>query len=184
MALADDLGRIAAAAAAHADGGETVAAVLPAEPSPGERTYVCAFTASDGARSWLALDDGGRPLADRRRLREAVTILALCEIAAETAGGGDLDELHAQLVALRIAEQPEGIEEAEEALLALQREVGTPPQLATPNRLDAVGIATRRLELALDPAAGSPFAGALQSAQAAVEELVREVEAGYRMELG
>jgi hypothetical protein len=184
MALADDLGRIAAAAAARAGDGETVAAVLPAEPSQGERVYLCAFTAADGARTWLALDDEARPLTDRRRLRDAVTILALCEIAAESAGGGDLDELHAQLVALRLAEQPDGIEEAEEALLALQREVGAPPQLATPARLDAVGLATRRLEAALDPTAGSPFASALQSAQAAVEELVREVESGYRVELG
>jgi hypothetical protein len=116
-------------------------------------------------------------------VRDAVAITALCEIAAESAVGGDLDELHAQIVALRIAERPEGIEEAEAAVLALQRELGAPPQLASPARLDAIGAATRRLEQALDPAASSPFASAMQAAQAVVEELTREVEAAYRLEL-
>jgi hypothetical protein len=182
MALADELDRIAAAAAAQAGAGETVAAVLAAEPAPGRRTYLCAFARED-RRTWLALDADGRPVAERRLVRDAVAIVALCEIAAETAGGGDLDELHRQLVALRTAERPEGIEEAEAAVLALQREVGAPPQLATPGRLDAIGAATRRLEAALDPSAGSPFASALQAAQGAVEELAREVEAGYRLAL-
>ena len=181
MELADELDRIAAAAAAHAQDGETVAAVLAAEPVPGTRTYLCAFERPDG-RSWLALDRDGRAVAERRLVRAAVAIVALCEIAAETAGG-DLDELHRQLVALRLAEHPDGVEEAEEAVLALQHELGVPPQLATPGRLDAIGAATRRLEAALDPSAGSPFASALQAAQGAVEELTREVEAGYRLEL-
>jgi hypothetical protein len=182
MPLVDELDRVAAAAAVHAAAGETVAAVLAAEPAPGRRTYLCAFAGEEG-RSWLALDADGRPLAERRAVRDAVAIVALCEIAAETAGGGDLDELLRQLVELRVTERPEGIEEAEEAVLALQRELGTPPQLATPVRLDAIGAAARRLEAALDPSAGSPFASALQAAQGAVEELTREIEAGYRLEL-
>jgi hypothetical protein len=182
MQLADELDRIAAAAAAQAAAGETVAAVLAAEPVPDRRTYLCAFAGGDG-RTWLALDARGRPVAERRAVRDAVAIVALCEIAAETAGGGDLGELHRQLVALRLTEQPEGIEEAEEAVLALQREIGAPPQLATPDRLDAIAAAARRLEAALDASAGSPLASALQAAQGAVEELTREIETGYRLEL-
>ena len=85
--------------------------------------------------------------------------------------------------ALRESEAPDGIEEAEEAVRALQRTIGTPPHLATPARLDEIGVATRRLEQALDPLAGSPFAGAMRSASAAVEELTAEVEATYRVEL-
>ena len=61
--------------------------------------------------------------------------------------------------------------------------IGEPPQLATPARLDEIGAATRRLEQELDPGGASPFAAALKSAQGAVSELQREVEAGYLADL-
>lgn len=181
MALADDLERVAASVrtrAAHA--GAELVAVLPAEPVPGELTYLCAFAGGNGgSRRWLVVDAAGTPVAARERVRATVTIAALCELAEESAFGGDLDELRSQLVALRIAERPAGIEAAEEAALGLQRTLGTPPHVASPARLDAIGQAARRLEQALDPTAGSPFASALQAAQGAVEELLREVEGGY-----
>jgi hypothetical protein len=126
------------------------------------------------------LDAAGKPVDDRRRVRDVVTILALCELAEETAAGGDLDELRSQLAALRVSENPPGIDEADEAVLELQRVVGTPPALATPARLDAIGAATRQLELALGGAVeGSPFAAALKSASEVVAALLREVEGAY-----
>ncbi len=73
--------------------------------------------------------------------------------AEETAAGGDLDELRSQLAALRVTENPDGIEEAEDAVLGLQRVLGVPPTLATPARLDEIGAATRALEVALGGAA-------------------------------
>jgi hypothetical protein len=183
VTISDDLDRIATAASGLAGDGERVDAVLPAEPAPGERAYLCAFADGDGARSWIVLDDTGAVVARRAAVRAAVTIAALCEVAAESAAGGDLDELRAQLVALRLTEAPPGIEEAEEALARLQRVVGTPPQLATPRRLDEIGDAARALELALDPTSASAFAVAVRAAQGAVEELTTEVEAGYRVDL-
>jgi hypothetical protein len=183
VTLADDLERIAAAAAGQARVEERLSAILAAEPSAGARAYVCAFEDGGGARSWVVLDDGGVALESRGAVRDAVTIAALCEVAAESAAGGDLDELRAQLVALRLTEAPPGIAEAEAAVTALQQVVGSPPQLATPARLDEIGGAARRLELALDPAAGSPFAAAMRAAQDAVDELVRDVESAYRLDL-
>jgi hypothetical protein len=183
VSLADELERIAAAATPLAGETERVAAVLPTEPSPGARTYLVAFENGE-ARSWVALDGHARAVSSRVAVRDAVTIAALCELAEESAFGGDLDELRAQLVALRLTEAPPGIEEAEEAAAALQRAVGAPPQLASPERLDRIGAAARRLELALDPAAGSLFTAAMRTAQGAVDELTREVEAGYRLPLG
>ncbi len=183
MDLASDLERIATAAQAHANGDRLVA-VLGAEPTDGVRRYLCAFEGGGGNRSWLALDDATEPLQSREDVRGAATILALCELAEECAFPGDLDELRAQLVALRVAEQPVGIDEAEEAALALQYALGSPPRLATPARLDGIGAAVRRLERALDPTAPSPFAAAMQSSQGAVEKLVGEIENGYRLPLG
>ena len=169
MALIDDLERIAGAAAELASGAAEVSAVLAAEPTPGLRCYLCAFEAAGGARTWIVLDDDGAPVTGRRDVRDAVAIAALCEIAEESAGGGDLDELVAQLVALRLTEAPAGIDEAEEAVRELQRAIGSPPQLASPARLDVIGAATRKLEQALDPAAASPFTAALKSAPGAID---------------
>src|SRR5688500_7046485 len=99
MPLADELEQVAARTGADA--------VLAAEARPGERIYVCAFEEADGGRSWLAVDAAGEELTDRQRVRDAVSIVALCELAEETAGGGDLDELRSQLAAVRIAERSE-----------------------------------------------------------------------------
>jgi hypothetical protein len=178
--LALDLERIATAAGAFANG-DGLVAVLATEPADGVRRYLCAFEDDADSRTWLALDDSGEPVTNRRDVHDAATIAALCEVAEECAFPGDLDELRAQLVALRIAEQPPGIDEAEDAARALQHALGVPPSLATPARLDSIGAAVRRLERALDPAAPSPFAAAMQSAQAAVEKLVGEIEGGYRL---
>jgi len=183
VALADDLERIRGLAAAHAGPGDVVSGALATEPAPGTRVYVCAFDDADGRRSWLAVREDGSAVASRAELRAAVSIAALCEVAADVAGGGDLDGLIAALAELREREAPEGIEDAEAAAYALKHVAGRPPVLASPARLDEIGAAARRLEGELDPGGGSPFAAALQSAQGAVQELQREVEAGYRLPL-
>ena len=183
MTLLADLERIAASATAYAPEGGEVGAVLAAEPTPGVRAYLCAYETADGSRSWLVVDDEGRAVSARRDVRDAVAMAALCEIAEESAAGGDLDELLSQLVALRLTEDPEGIDEAEDAVRELQRTIGTPPQLASPARLDEIGAATRRLEQALDPAAPSPFTAALKAAQGTIDELLKEVEQTYRVPL-
>jgi hypothetical protein len=84
MALEDDVRDAAERAAAFAAPDEHVAAVLAAEASPGGRVYVCSFE-SDTGRSWLALDADGEALTNRAFVREAVSLLALCEIAEEAA---------------------------------------------------------------------------------------------------
>jgi len=173
MGLDDDLARVAAAAA----GFGTVSGVLAAEPAHGVRRYLVSFGA-EAADGWLVLDDTGAPVVARGEVRDTASIVALCELAAELAGGGDLEELRAQLARVRIAEQPPGIEEAEDAALALERTVGSAPRLATPAYLDDVGAATAVLERALGESS-SPFSAAIRSATGSVEEFVRDVERGY-----
>ena len=182
MGLADELGRAGEAAGRFAAGDERVVAVLAAEGAEGERVYLCAFDAGDAGRTWLALDANGEPIRSRAILREAVTMAAMCELAEESAGGGDLAELRSRLVALRLTENPPGIDEAEEAALALETAVGAPPRVATAAYLDEVGAASRRLEQALGEG-GSPFAAAMRDGLPAVERLAAEVEAAYKLEL-
>ena len=107
MTLAEDLERIAKTAAGFASGGEELAGVLAAEPAQGGRVYLCAYRSGDEV-SWLALDDSGEPVTDRERVREAASLVALSELAEESAGGGELDELRSRLVALRLTENPTG----------------------------------------------------------------------------
>jgi hypothetical protein len=182
MTLVEELETIATAAGALSGPEEHVVAVLPTEARAGRRVYLCAFGGADGeAETWLALDADGRPVVEREIVRDAVSIAAMCELAEETAAGGDLDDLRSQLVALRIAENPPGLDEAESAVDELERVLGAPPQLATTARLDAIGQATRALELALGgELQGSPFAQAMKNAPIVVDQLTADVEGSYR----
>ena len=124
MALADELERIAALSGANA--------VLAAEAQPGDGIYVCSFEEADGGARGSPRRATASRSSERLRVRDAVSIIALCELAAETAAGGDLDELRSQLAALRVTENPPGIEEAEEAALELQHVLGAPPRSRHP----------------------------------------------------
>jgi hypothetical protein len=181
VTVADDVARIAAAAAGFAAPGEELAGVLVAE-TLGTRVYLCVFESAEG-RSWLALGDDGAALTDGRLVREAASLAALCEVAEESAGGGDLPALRARLDELRETDAPLGIEEAEAAAAALAETLQPEPRVASGEYLDALGSASRRLELALGESSASPFASAMQSALGAVEELATDVERNYKLPL-
>ncbi len=177
MALREELERIAAAAAAHGE----VAGVLAAEPARGRRLYLVALGADD-ERRWLVLDEPGRPVDRRDDVRDTASIIAMCELAGDLAGGGDLESLRSQLAQVRMVEQPPGIEAAEEAALGLERVIGAPPRVATPAYLDEIGAATLALERALGELS-SPFSTAIRSASGTVDEFVQDVERGYLVDL-
>jgi hypothetical protein len=181
VALTDDLDRIGAAAGRYAAPDERVTAVLAAEPRAGLRVYLCAFAAADGeTHAWLAFDDEGRPLADRRLVREAAELAALAEVTADNAGGEELDELRVTLRRLRETERPEGIEDAEAAAAAVAAALADEPRVATADFVDRIGALVRALEQALGTASASPFATLMQQARPAVEELADEVERNYK----
>jgi hypothetical protein len=180
VSLSDDLDRIAVPAASFAAPGERVTGILAVEPLEAGRVYLCAYESEAGEHSWLALDELGVPVESRRRVHDAAALAALCEVADETAGGGDVAELRVTLADLREREAPIGIEEAEQAALELEQAIQPEPRLASTAYLDALGVASRRLEHALGEDSGSPFASALQQAMPAVEELAAEIERSYK----
>jgi len=173
--------RIAEVAAGYAAAGDELTGVIPVEVL-GSRVYLCAFAAPERT-SWLALGDDAQPVSDARLVREAASLAALCEVAEESAGGGDLPELRARLAEIRETEAPAGVEEAEAAAAALAAVIEPEPRLASGAYLDALGNASRRLEEALGDSGGSPFAAAMQAAVGAVEELAADVEANYKLPL-
>lgn len=182
MGLEDEVAAALEAARAFAEDGEEVTGIVPAEPAGGLRVYLCAYEGA-GERRWLALDADGRAVTDRALVREAVSIAALCELAEECAGGGDVAGLRARLAELEASERPEGIGEAIAAAEALAGTIAPAPRVASAAYLDAVGLAAARLELALGGVAGSPFAEAVKVAAPAADELARDVERSYKATL-
>lgn len=180
MALSDDLEQIAAAAAAFAAPGERVTGILAAEPLRFGRVFLCAYESGGERPAWLALDGSGAPVASLAAVREAAKLAALCEVAEESAGGGDLPMLRRRLREIRETEAPDGIERAETAAAELAETLQAEPRLATTDYLDRLGAAARRLEQALGDDAGSPFAAALQQALPVVDALAAEVEQRYK----
>jgi hypothetical protein len=139
VALVDDVSRIAAVAASYVWPGEQVGAVLAVELDPGDRLYLCAFTGADEQESWILLDESGSPVTDRKRVRDAASIAALCEVAEESAGAPPPEE----------------------------------PRVASLSYLDSLGTASEN----------GNFAAAVQGALPAVDELAKDVEGNYKIEL-
>jgi hypothetical protein len=183
VSLEDELSSAGGAARARAGDGEEVVAVIPTEPGSGARVYLCAYEVG-GTRSWLALDAAGLPISDRVLVRDAVAIAAMCELAEESAGGGDIGELRSRLVELRLSDNPEGIEEAEVAAAELQAAIKAPPRVASVSYLDELGLAAAKLEQTLGQIGGSPFAEAMKTGVAAADDLANEVESRYKVPLG
>ena len=151
---------------------------LPGSVSIG-RVYLCAYESGAG-HAWLAFDDEGTPVRDRYRVHAAASLAGLCEVAEESAGGGEVAQLVARLREIRETEAPEGIELAEEAARVLAATLEPEPRLATADYLDRLGAASRRLEQALGDGTGSPFSAAMQQALPIVEELTAEIERTYK----
>jgi hypothetical protein len=137
VALADDLERIAQAAAMHALPDEEVTAVLAVELAPDQRVYLCAFGGADGSQSWLVVDDDGAPVIDRKLVRDTASIAALSEVVEESVSGEEVSG----------------------------------PRVASLDQLDSAG------------SGDGEIAAAIQSAVPAVEELTRDVETHYKLEL-
>lgn len=178
MALSDDLDRIGAAAQQLAGASERVTGVLAAEVGA-RRIYLCAYDSG----AWLALDDDGKPATDARTVRDAAQLAAMCEVAADAAGGEELDELRLRLRELREHEHPPGIEDAEAAAAELAAALDEHPRVATTALLDRIGALARRLEHTLGTDAASPFGAAVQHAMPAVDELAADVERNHKLPL-
>ena len=183
MGVEQELTAAASAARSYLEPGEELAGVLASEPARGVRVYLCAYR-RDERLSWLALDGRGSPLADLRLVREAVSIVGLCELAEESAGGGDVPGLRRRLLELRETENPVGIEEAERAAAQLEAVIAAQPRVATPEYLDELGAAARRLEQALGEVGQSPFARAMAAGSGAVQALAEDVERNYKRPAG
>lgn len=162
MTIGEELERAAQSAAAHGD----VCAVLAAQLGSGSRAYLLAVAEGE-ARSWLVLDETLALVDEREVVKEVAGIVALCELAVELALGEAGDAT------------PASVEETTPAVVAAAAAVrelaGSPPWISSPDFLDAVGVATRRLEQARGDFS-SPFASALAAHTSTVEAFVGDVE--------
>ncbi|HST25135.1 MAG TPA: hypothetical protein VLJ76_04015 [Gaiellaceae bacterium] len=153
MSLSDDLRGIADCAVRYAAEDEELSAVIATEPLGGARVYLCAYGA-DGERSWLAFDEAGEPIRDRRVLRDAVSIAGMVELAEETA----------------VASEPD-------------RELEHDARVASPAYLDEIGARARQAELARGDSGASPFSEAMKQAGLTIDGLAADIETHYKLEL-
>jgi hypothetical protein len=159
MTLEQELEATLAAAGRHARGDEQPVAVIATEPAGGSRVYVVAFAAGDGL-AYMALDESGGPVSDRRLVRDAVALAALAERAEEVSGATAAEELIA-----RFTEAAEGLRRfrnedtavaaaaAADAVVAAAgrlADAATGPRPATAQYLDRMAARAAELAAALD----------------------------------
>jgi hypothetical protein len=154
VSLERDVERAEEAAQTHARGGERVAAVMPAEPTPGVRVYLAAFESGDDL-AYLLLDDEGSPVSDRRLVRDAVSVIALSERAEEVSAAISAEDIAERFDALagRLDGEDAPAAGAAREVAGAARgvaSVATGVRLATPAYLDEVGAAASVLGSALD----------------------------------
>src|SRR4051794_21230197 len=147
-----DVLRAAAAASAQARPGERVVAVLAAAPFLGPPLYLCGLRAEgdEAPLAWLAVDEHGAVVDDERRVREAASLVALCETAEEAAGALGADELQAAAHAALALSGPadarlrEALEAVARAAAGLAGRTGG-VRVARADYLDAVTASAREL---------------------------------------
>jgi hypothetical protein len=140
VSLEQELAAAQEAAAPHAAPGERVAAVIPAEPAGGLRVHLVAFEGGERL-GYVMLDADGEAVADERLVRNAVSLIALCELAEEVsmaATAADIGERFEAVAGLLAADEPEASAAAAGVAAAARRvgEVATGPRVATPAYLD------------------------------------------------
>jgi hypothetical protein len=140
VSLAQELAAAHEAAAPHAGPRERVAAVIPAEPAGGMRVYLVAFEGGERL-AYVLLDAGGTAVADERLVRDAVSLIALCELAEEVsmaAAAADIAERFQAVADLLAEDEPEASAAAGQVADAARRvgEVAAGPRVATPRYLD------------------------------------------------
>jgi hypothetical protein len=145
VSLEQELAAAQAAAAAHAGPGERVAAVIPAEPAGGLRVHLVAFEGGERL-GYVMLDVDGTPVADERLVRDAVSLIALCELAEEVsmaAAAADIGERFEAVARLLARNEPEASSAAGRVAGAARRvgEVAAGPRVATPGYLDSLAEA-------------------------------------------
>ena len=154
MKLEQELVEAHETAGALARPGEQVAAVIAVEPEPGQRRYLAAFEAGEDVE-YLLVDPGGAPVSDRRMIRDAVSLIALCELAEELSLAVAADTVRERFgaVAAELRSQDPAAAGAAVAVAEAAEVVAAAaagPRVATPAFLDAVAAVAFQLGSALD----------------------------------
>jgi hypothetical protein len=154
MTLEEELETAVAAAGRHARPGEQPVAVMAAEPA-GTRVFVVALAAGEDL-GFVAVDRAGTAVADRRLVKDAVSLAALAERAEEVSGATAADDLVEQFrgtaESLRAAGEGEAAAAAKAVADAGARlgAAAAGPRAATPVYLDRLAALAGELAAAID----------------------------------
>jgi len=154
MTLEEERETAVAAAGRHARPGEQPVAVMAAEPA-GTRVFVVALAAGEDL-GFVAVDRAGTAVADRRLVKDAVSLAALAERAEEVSGATAADDLVEQFrgtaESLRAAGEGEAAAAAKAVADAGVRlgAAAAGPRAATPVYLDRLAALAGELAAAID----------------------------------
>ena len=154
MTLEEELETAVTAAGRHARPGEQPVAVMAAEPA-GRRVFVVALAAGDEL-GYVAVDGAGAAVADRRLVKDAVSLAALAERAEEVSGATAADDLverfREAVRSLRGAGEGEAAAAAEAVADAGARlaAAAAGPRAATPVYLDRIAALAGDLAAAIE----------------------------------
>ena len=134
-------------------------------------------------KSWLALDADRAPVRDRRVLRDAVSIAAMGEVAEETAGRRASAQAARPARGAPQDREPRGHRRVGGGDRRAERPLDDEVRVASPAYLDEVGVAARRIELALGESGASPLSEAMKQAGLTIDGLAADIEAHYKLPL-
>jgi hypothetical protein len=194
VSLEEELAAAREAAAVHAGPGERVAAVIPAEPAGGLRVHLVAFEGGERL-GYVMLDTAGDTVADERLVRDAVSLIAICELAEEVAMAGaaaEIAERFQALAGLLAEDEPEASAAARRVAEAARvvGKVAAGPRVATPGYLDRLAevaddfgaafaaYASQAEQMAQAASAGGPEEERARAAWGALAETGRAADPG------
>jgi hypothetical protein len=154
----------------------------PRAETLGRRVYLCAFESEEG-RVWLAFDDAGEPLAERRLVREAASLAAWSRWRRSPRAGATSRSSNPVLPSCARRTTRRASRRPRPRPRPSPRRCSPEPRVASGAYSGCARLRLASARAGARRERASPFAAAMQAALGSVEELAADVERNYKVAL-